>query len=416
MQKAQLETLRRGAARAIALSLFAATAVSAQTSLTLPEGSVIIVRTATNLESANAQVGQSFGTFVVDTVRLDDYTVIPSGSRIRGTITFAQAATRSQSGVIEVNFDRLILPDGTTYPITGKLTSTNAAERRQIDADPNNNRVVLVGGRGGIGAGIAGAGGSSSNILTALGGLLSEGRNVSVPAGTRLAVQLEQPLSLRARGSRRAADQFTVYTAEDRIRAAQQALAAQNYYRGSITGQYDDATQQAIFNYQIDKGLTATGNLDWRTARSLGIVTTGGNVGGGNVGGGFGGSRYGAVLSLSSANSLRRNADAVLSRVRSELSLSTAGTLSANRAYTTGDIDLWFALSAFANNAMLYENLVRTNGNNDASAMAGRALINAARLVDTAMQSARASTYTQNAWNAVKRQLGAIDSSYSSAY
>lgn len=411
MQKVQLETLRRGAARAIALSLFAATAVSAQTSLTLPEGSVIIVRTATNLESSNAQVGQSFGTFVADTVRLDDYTVIPAGSRIRGTITYAQAATRSQSGVIEVNFDRLILPDGTTYPITGKLTSTNAAERRQIDADPNNNRVVLVGGRGGIGAAIAGAGGgSSANILTALGGLLSEGRNVSVPAGTRLAVQLEQPLTLRARGSRRAADQFTVYTAEDRIRAAQQALAQQNYYRGSITGQYDDATQQAIFNYQIDKGLTATGNLDWRTARSLGIIGTG------NVGGGFGGSRYGAVLSLSSATSLRRNADAVLSRVRSELSLSSMGTLSANRAYTTGDIDLWFALSAFANNAMLYENLVRTNGNNDASAMAGRALINAARIVDTAMQSARASTYTQNAWNAVKRQLGAIDSSYSSAY
>src|SRR6476620_8112241 len=315
MRTEQLPTLRRGAWRTLALSLFATSALSAQSRLTLPEGSVIIVRTATPLESSTAQVGQAFGTFVVDTVRLDNYTVIPSGSRIRGTITFAQAATRSQSGVIEVNFDRLILPDGTTYPITGKLTSTNAAERRQIDADPNNNRVVLVGGRGGIGAAIAGAGGgSSANILTALGGLLSEGRNVSVPAGTRLAVQLEQPLTLRARGSARAADQYTVFTAEDRIRAAQQALQQQNYYHGSISGIFDDATQQALFNYQIDKGLTATGNLDWRTARSLGIVTTGGA----NAGGGVGGSRYGAVLSLSSATSLRRNAEAVLSRVRSD--------------------------------------------------------------------------------------------------
>src|SRR6476620_676171 len=180
MRTEQLPTLRRGAWRTLALSLFATSALSAQSRLTLPEGSVIIVRTATPLESSTAQVGQAFGTFVVDTVRLDNYTVIPSGSRIRGTITFAQAATRSQSGVIEVNFDRLILPDGTTYPITGKLTSTNAAERRQIDADPNA-RVVLVGGRGGIGAAIAGAGSSSgapSGILAALGGLLSEGRNV----------------------------------------------------------------------------------------------------------------------------------------------------------------------------------------------------------------------------------------------
>jgi len=416
MRTEQLTTLRRGAWRTLALSLFAASAVSAQTRLTLPEGSVIIVRTATPLESSTAQVGQAFGTFVVDTVRLDNYTVIPSGSRIRGTITFAQAATRSQSGVIEVNFDRLILPDGTTYPITGKLTSTNAAERRQIDADPNNNRVVLVGGRGGIGAAIAGAGGgSSANILTALGGLLSEGRNVSVPAGTRLAVQLEQPLTLRARGSARAADQYTVFTAEDRIRAAQQALQQQNYYHGSISGIFDDATQQALFNYQIDKGLTATGNLDWRTARSLGIVTTSGNVGG-NVGGGIGGSRYGAVLSLDNATSLRRNAQAVLGRIKSDLSVSSLGGTTASRSYSTADIDLLFAISAFADNAMLYENMVRNNGNNDATAIAGRALINAARNVDNAINSSRPSTYTVNAWNAVKRQLGLIDSSYSNTY
>ncbi len=416
MRTEQLTTLRRGAWRTLALSLFATSALSAQTRLTLPEGSVIIVRTATPLESSNAQVGQAFGTFVVDTVRLDSYTVIPSGSRIRGTITFAQAATRSQSGVIEVNFDRLILPDGTTYPITGKLTSTDAAERRQIDQDPNNNRVVLVGGRGGIGAAIAGAGGgSSSNILTALGGLLSEGRNVSVPAGTRLAVQLEQPLSLRARGSARAADQYTVYTTADRIRAAQQALQQQNYYHGQINGVLNNATQQAIFNYQIDKGMTATGNLDWRTARSLGIITTSGSVGG-NVGGGLGGSRYGAVLSLDNATSLRRNAQTVLSRIKSDLSVSSLGGTTANRSYSTADIDLLFAISAFADNAMLYENMIRNNGNNDASAMAGRALINAARNVDNAMNASRPSSYTVSAWNSVKRQLGLIDSSYSNTY
>ena len=411
MRTEQLTTLRRGAWRTLALSLFAASAVSAQTRVTLPEGSVIIVRTATNLESANAQVGQAFGTFVVDTVRLDNYTVIPAGSRIRGTITFAQAATRSQSGVIEVNFDRLILPDGTTYPIVGKLTSTNAEERRQIDQDPNNNRVVLVGGRGGIGAAIAGAGGSSSNILTALGGLLSEGRNVSVPAGTRLAVELEQPVSLRTRGAARAADQYSVYTAEDRIRAAQQALQQQNYYRGAINGILNDQTHEALFNYQIDKGLSATGNLDWRTARSLGILTTtGGSVGG------VAGSRYGAVLSLDNATSLRRNAQAVLSRIKSDLSVSSLGGTTASRSYTTADIDLLFAISAFADNAMLYENMVRNNGNNDASAMAGRALINAARNVDNAINSSRPSTYTVNAWNVVKRQLGLIDSSYSNTY
>jgi peptidoglycan hydrolase-like protein with peptidoglycan-binding domain len=405
-----MKTMQRGAWRSLALTAIAASALSAQNRLTLPEGSVIIVRTATALESSNAAVGQAFGTFVVDTVRLDDYTVIPAGSRIRGTITYAQAATRSQSGVIEVAFDRLILPDGTAYPIVGKLTSTNAQERAQINSDPNNNRVVFVGGRGGIGAAIAGASGSSNNILAALGGLLSEGRNVSVPAGTRIAVELEQPLTLRARGNARAADMYSVYTAEDRIRAAQEALAQAGYYRGSITGLLDNSTRNALFAYQSDKGLSATGNLDWRTARALGILT---NTTGGAV---PGGSRYGAVLSLDNAAALRRNTLMVLSRLRSDLAISTSAAVNRNRTYSEADMNLLFALSAFDNNAALYEAMVRSSGNTDATAIAGRALINAARHVDIAMQSARTSNYFQSSWTAVRRQLGLIDSSYSNTY
>src|SRR5687767_10252069 len=95
-----------GAAWSLALSLFAASGLAAQTRLVLPEGSVIIVRTATAVQSANAQAGQTFSTVVIDTVRVDDYTVIPAGSRIRGVMSFVQPATRQQSGVIEVTFDR----------------------------------------------------------------------------------------------------------------------------------------------------------------------------------------------------------------------------------------------------------------------------------------------------------------------
>src|SRR6059036_183661 len=139
------------------LCLVAGSGVSAQTRVVLPEGSVSLVRTTSALESATAKIGQTFETVVIDTVRVDGYTVIPAGSRIRGVVTFAQAADRQRSGVMEVNFDRLTLPDGKAYSLSGKLTGTDAAERRQIESDPNA-RVVLVGGRGGVGAAIAGAG------------------------------------------------------------------------------------------------------------------------------------------------------------------------------------------------------------------------------------------------------------------
>ncbi len=378
--------------------MLAAADLSAQTRVVLPEGTVIIVRTTGPLESATAKTGQTFETVVVDTVRVENYTVIPAGSRIRGVVTFAQPADRQRSGVIQVNFDRLTLPDGKAYSLRGRLTSTDAAERRQIESDPEA-RVVLVGGRGGVGAAIAGAGSErspASGILSALGSLLSEGRDVRVAAGTPLAVQLEQGLVLTRRGGAQTPDAFTIYTSADRIRAAQQALAQQNYYRGPINGRLDDATQRALFEFQVDKGIIATGNLDGRTAQALGIAAT----------------ADAAVLSPEEASVVRRAAQALVGRLRQDMGVSGAGRLDARRAYEEGDIELWFALSAFADNASLYEQLIRVTGNVEGSALAGKALLGAAKRVDAALQRARTSPQIQDAWSSIRAQLGDLDPSY----
>jgi peptidoglycan hydrolase-like protein with peptidoglycan-binding domain len=384
----------------LGLSLLSSTPLAAQARVVLPEGTVVIVRTAEPLESSTCKVGQTFETVVSDTVRADNYVVIPAGSRIRGVITFAQPATRQRSGVLEVSFDRLTLPDGKAFSMRGKLTSTDAAERRQIESDPNA-RVVLVGGRGGVGAAIAGAGSENSpasSILAALGGMLSEGRNVSVPANTPLAVQLEQGLVLSRRGLARGPDAFTIYTAADRIRAAQQALAQQGYYRGTVNGQLDDATQRALFEYQIDKGIIATGNLDGRTARALGITTAD--------------AVNAAILSPDEASVVRRGAQALLSRLRTDMGISSIGRLDARRAYAQGDLEAWFALSAFGDNASLYEQLVRVSGNVDGSALAGKALISSAKRVDATLPQARVSTQVRDAWSSIRAQLMELDPSY----
>ena len=382
--------------------LVAVPGLRAQTRLVLPEGSVIIVRTSTALESATAKAGQNFETIVADTVRVDDYTAIPAGSRIRGVVTFAQPADRQRSGVIEVTFDRLALPDGRTYPLSGKLTSTDAAERRQIESDPNA-RVVLVGGRGGVGAAIAGANSEkspASGILAALGSLLSEARDVRVPAGTPLAVQLEQGLVLSRRGMARAPDAFTIFTATDRISAAQQALAQQNYYRGAVNGQLDDPTRRALFEFQVDKGITATGNLDWRTAQALGLSST------------TGGTTAAATLSPEQASLVRRNAQALVGRQRQDMAISAGNRLDTRRGYTEDDVELWFALSAFADNASLYEQLARASGNVQGFASAGKALVAAARRVDAALPRARTSAELQNGWSSIRAQLAGLDLTY----
>ncbi len=388
-----------GCITGLVLTVLSVTALEAQSRVVLPEGSVIIVRTTAPLESSTAQAGQTFETTVTDAIGADNYVVIPAGSRIRGVVTFAQPADRQRSGVIEVNFDRLILPGGAAYPLSGKLTSTDAAERRQIESDPNA-RVVLVGGRGGIGATIAGAGSENSpasGILAALGTLLSQARDVRVPAGTPLAVQLERSLALNRRGASRSPDASTIYTAADRIRAAQQALARQNYYRGAITGQLDDATQRALFEFQVDRGIMATGNLDGRTAAALGISAA------------ASGAASGAVLSAEEASLVRRAAQALVGRYRQELALSPTGRLDASRSYGAEDLELLFALSGFADNSSLYEQLVRVSGNVQGSEAAGRALIGAARRVDAALQRARTSQQVQSAWSSLRTQLSELE-------
>ena len=393
-----------------ALALFAvSTAASAQSRVVLPAGTVIIARTTSPLQSASARSGQTFEANVEESIGVDDYTVIPAGSTIRGVISAVRAATRSQSGVIDVAFDRLTLPNGSTFPITGKLTSTDSAERVQIDSDPNAH-VVLVGENGGIGAGIAGAGSNSSMnaIFAALGGLLSQGRDVNVPSGTPLAVELQNSVTLRGAGRLNGNEASTLYTATDRVRAAQQALGQQNYYRGAINGQLDDATRRALFQYQVDHGLNGTGNLDGRTARALGI-----NVGAGvNPRTGLSTGVSGSVLSAAQASTVRRDAQNLVTRLRSELAPAGLGRLDTSRSYSQADLDFWFAASAFADNASLYEQIVNTAGNRDAAVLAGRSLVAAAQRVDAAIQTARPSTYDANAWASVRRQISTLGTTY----
>ena len=101
----------------------------------------------------------------------------------------------------------------------------------------------------------------------------------------------------------------------------------------------------------------------------------------------------------------------MVARLRSELGASGVGRLDPARAYSQADLDLWFAMSAFADNASIYEQIVTAGVNPNATVLAGRALAASARRVDAAMPSVRVSPQLQNAWNTTRRQITTIDSS-----
>ena len=393
---------RAFAALAMASALFAPRAVLAQQRVLLPEGTVLTVTTDQQLNSASMTQGATFTTTVEDSVNVEGYTVIPAGSRIAGVVTFVRPATRNDSGVLGVEFDELRLTGGAAVAIEGKLTSTDPAERRQIDAR-GDSQVVLVGGRQGVGGviGAIGAGREAdpvSGILGAIGAMLSEGSDVQLPAGTPVAVQLERPVVLAAVGApARRPDAFTIYTAAETIRAAQEALRTRGYYRGAIDGNLTDDTQRALLAFQIDNRVLATGNLDGRTAELLGL----------DVG-------LAVALTPNEAGYLRGLAEDLVSRWRASIDVTAAGRMDGRRLYQDAEVRLWFAFSAFADAAGLYEQVVRTSGNVPGLTAAGAALVDSARTVDESMVGIRIPVRIQRSWDAVRQEMQILDPQYAS--
>lgn len=384
----------------VVLTLACPGVVTAQQRIVVPEGTVLTVTTDQRLSSSTMARGTRFTTTLEDSVRVDGYTVIAAGSRIAGTVTVVRRADRSASGVLGVDFDELRLAGGDLVTIDGKLTSTDPAERRQIDAR-GDSQVVLVGGRQGVGAtiGAIGAGEEGdpvAGILGALGALLSEGSDVEVQAGTRIAVQLERSVVLTAVGApARRPDAFSIYTAAETIRAAQEALRSRGYYRGPVDGRLSDATQRALLAFQIDNGVLATGNLDGRTAERLGLQVA-----------------LGTALTQGEATYVRGLAQDLVARWRTSLGVTSSGRMPGARFYDEDEVELWFALSAFADAAGLYEQVVRASGNVQGVAAAGIALVDSARRVDAVLGRVQVPARIERGWDAVRGEMGILDPTY----
>lgn len=180
--------------------------------LTIPEDTVIAVQMNATLTSRTAHVGDKFAATVTVPVYVDGATVIPAGSIIEGRITQVTPAKRmSRSGSIAVDFDDVVLPDGSALRLVGVLTSDDTRTRRRIDdegrvsADGESRKVVFIGGGGALGAILGGiAGGGKGAALGGIFGagagvagvLLSKGEEAVVPSGTPFGVQLKQPLTI----------------------------------------------------------------------------------------------------------------------------------------------------------------------------------------------------------------------------
>lgn len=162
----------------------------------VPAGQEVDVRVERELSSSTAQTEDRFNaTTVVDLYQGNDV-LIPAGSTLRGVVSSVNKATRTdRKGSLTVAFDQITIR-GRNYPIRGTVTQA-------LESEGIKGEAAKIGAGAGVGAIIGGIiGGAKGALLGVLiggGGTIAatEGKDVSLPAGSVLRVQFEQPLAVR---------------------------------------------------------------------------------------------------------------------------------------------------------------------------------------------------------------------------
>lgn len=184
--------------------------------MTLDAGTVIPVKLEDKLSSKTNNKGDAFTAKIKVDANNNDYVGLPDGTIIEGRILSARSQEGKNAGTLELGFQRLRMPSGQSFPISGSLIgldnkSVNKDSNGRIIAKPGteNKRVTYAG----YGAGAAAIVGllsngklNISNLL--LGGLLGYAagstqksgdsvRDVELKTGTEMGVRLDRKLTIR---------------------------------------------------------------------------------------------------------------------------------------------------------------------------------------------------------------------------
>lgn len=163
-------------------------------SLSVPDGTEFPIRLETSLSSRTARREDRVDATVIDSVRIDGRTAIPSGARVRGIVNNVEPAGRaSNGGRIELTFDQLLLSDGRRIDIRSSVASIG-------EEGFDKKRAGIGAAIGGIlGGMLKGGKGALIGVLVGGGGAVvaDKGREVELPAGTVVNLRLDRPVAVR---------------------------------------------------------------------------------------------------------------------------------------------------------------------------------------------------------------------------
>ena len=180
----------------------------------VPEGTRILVRLESNLNSKANRQGDRFTVRVVESVQVRGKEVIPVGSTVEGRVAEVRQSGRLKGRAeVHLSYERLIFPNGVSETIIASQAELDDTQKEEMDRregtilgeSSSKSRAAEIGAGAAIGAGIGAiAGGRKGAAIGAgAGGLIGlvdvlrrGGKEIEIPAGTLMVIRLNRPLSV----------------------------------------------------------------------------------------------------------------------------------------------------------------------------------------------------------------------------
>jgi hypothetical protein len=165
----------------------------------VPAGTVLSIRMNQGIDVKHAQAGENFSGTIVNTINVDENTVIPAGSTVEGVVVRAHKRGHFKgASVLQLTLTGLNV-NGKHYRLdTSTLTRAKKGKGKRTAAfiGGGSGLGMLIGGvaTGGVGlliGGLAGAGAGTA------GAAFTGNKDVNIPAESVVSFRLAQPIQLR---------------------------------------------------------------------------------------------------------------------------------------------------------------------------------------------------------------------------
>jgi BON domain len=166
--------------------------------VSIPEGSIMTIRTIDSIDSANSSAGQTFRASLDAPVVVNDSVVLPRGLNVNLKLVQASSAGKfSGRSELTVSLDSVTY-QGKTYTLATSDVQQQGSSRGKRSAAVIGGGAALgalIGGLAGggkgaaIGAGVGAGGGTAAQAIT-------KGQQVRIPSETRLDFTLHNPVAV----------------------------------------------------------------------------------------------------------------------------------------------------------------------------------------------------------------------------